>query len=67
MAKVRFLQSAVLFGTGKTYGFNDEEVITDEKLLESLVKNAIVDVLREEKQPIKPLAKAKKEVKTDAE
>lgn len=67
MAKVRFLQSAILLSTGKTYGFNDELEISDEKLLAHLIDSEIVDVLIEEKPVKKPSAKAKKEVKTDAE
>ena len=65
MAKVRFLQSTVLFSTGKTYGFNDEEELSDEKLIEHLVKNEIVDVLEEVKTQKNPPQKAKNEVKKD--
>lgn len=50
MAKVRFLQSAVLIGQHQVLNFNDELEISD-KLAESLEKQGIVDILEEEKAP----------------
>lgn len=58
MSKVRFLQSAYVISLGQVVSYNDELDIEDEKVVENLVKNGLVDVLIEEKNPEKAPKKA---------
>jgi hypothetical protein len=51
LAKVRFLQSVYLVSENHVFGYNDETEINDEKIIASLVKKGIVDVLVEEEKP----------------
>lgn len=52
MVKVRFLQSVALINNNRVFGFNDELDIEDQKLVDSLLKRDLIDVLKDE-QPDK--------------
>lgn len=58
MAKVRFLQSVYVVSLNKVATYNDEFDINDEKVVENLVKEGLVDVLIEEKNTPKTAKKA---------
>lgn len=65
MAKVRFLQAAYIPSHGKVFNFNDELEMTDEKLVKALVKQDIIDVLKEEKVTKNTKTKEKSKKKVD--
>lgn len=63
MARVRFLQGAYLFSLDKVMNYNDELEINDEKIINTLAKKGIVDVLIEEKKEATKKSSSKRTTK----
>lgn len=66
VVKVRFLDSIYISGTiDKVFNFNDEFDL-DKQFAEKLKASGYVDILAEEKKPVKKVARAKKVEKGEA-